>query len=116
MHVCKPRKYSKIFTTVESRWFIIGLSITGTSLTVQWLKLQLPVQWGVWVRFPDLGVKIPRALQPKNQSIQQRKCNKFNKELENCFCSVNKSCPIFCDPMDCSMAWFKNGPPQEKKF
>lgn len=76
MHVCKPRKYSKIFTTVESRWFIIGLSITGTSLTVQWLKLQLPVQWGVWVRFPDLGVKIPRALQPKNQNIKLKQYHK----------------------------------------
>ena len=56
----------------------------GTSLTVQRLRLHLPVQAGGASSIPGQGVKIPHALGPKHQNIKQKRyCNTFNKDFQN---------------------------------
>ena len=41
----------------------------------------LPSNAGDASSIPDLGAKIPHALQPKNQNMKQY-CNKFNKDFK----------------------------------
>ena len=56
-------------------------NLQGTSLAVQRLRLQLPMQ-GVQVQHLALEAGIPHASQPKNQNIKQKQyCSKFNKDF-----------------------------------
>ena len=62
---------------------MIKISVPGTSLVVQWLRLCLPMQWGRG-SIPGLGARIPHASWPKKQNIKQKQyCNKFNKDFKN---------------------------------
>ena len=56
------------------------MTALGTSLVVQWLRLNLPMRA---IQVQSLA-KIPHALCPINQNIKEKQyCNKFNKDFKN---------------------------------
>ena len=55
----------------------------GTVLAVQWLRFHLPMQGGGGGSIPRQGAQIPHALWSKNQKIEQKYCNKLNKDFKN---------------------------------
>ena len=55
------------------------MTALGTSLVVQWLRLNLPMQA---IQVQSLA-KIPHALWPINQNIKEKQyCNEFNKDFK----------------------------------
>ena len=64
-------------------WLLESDRNMGTSLPVQWLRLQASNARGVG-SIPGQGATIPCAQHPKNWNIKQKQhCDKFNKDFKN---------------------------------
>ena len=64
--------------------YTLNLKHLGTSLTVQWLGLCLPMQ-GLRVRslVGELGSHMPRGQKTKQNIEEKQYCNRFNKDFKN---------------------------------
>ena len=75
---------------------------------VQWLRLQAPISGGPGLT-PGLGTRprMPQLRPGTAKEISKKKYIYLKKHIEVSYfricCSVTKSYPTLCDPMDCSM-------------
>ena len=83
-HVLSQLLYVTSFLLSFTSRIVLLNEVQGTSLVVQWLRLNLPIQ-GVWIwSLVGQEPKITHALWAKNQNIKQKPyCNKFNKDFKN---------------------------------
>ena len=73
------------------------VSWTGTRILYCWATKEFPMKRTVVSKFENLGQEI-------DGSLEQRVGNLFS--VIWCCCSVAKSCPTLCYPMNCSMPGF----------